>query len=123
MIRRFINWWRRFGIGSPRFTRVAIADTQDAIERPLRPRTVWVIGSPGRDKWCVFSCPCGRSHDIMLNLDTSRRPNWQMNRRTLTINPSVDSLELDRCHFWMRDGRISWVADSRPPSRTARART
>jgi Family of unknown function (DUF6527) len=60
--------------------------------------------------WILFDCPCGRGHRAMLNLSPKERPVWKASGlRRLTLNPSVDDLSIDRCHYWVRDGRIDWA--------------
>ena len=50
----------------------------------------------------------------MVNLDIQRRPTWSvLKRRRLTIMPSIDDYSIDRCHFFIRRGKINWVNDSR----------
>lgn len=53
----------------------------------------------------------------MLNIDKARRPHWRVSidtDRTLTIAPSVDYEDSQkRCHYFVRDGRVHWIKDSR----------
>ena len=67
-----------------------------------------------------FVCPgCGWTH--ALNLDTNQRPAWSFNGdvERPTLIPSIDASLKDRsgavrkrCHSWVKDGRIQFLADS-----------
>lgn len=70
-----------------------------------------VVGSSTRRKWLVFDCPCARGHRVVLNLDSNHYPRWQITAEyPLTVRPSVDEVSrFGRCHYILRDGRVSWV--------------
>lgn len=75
-----------------------------------------IVGSP--PKWAVMACPCGHNHRIDLNLAHGDRAQWYVEgRKRPSISPSVDVKDPGRrCHFWVRDGRISWVTGSSRPA-------
>lgn len=61
-------------------------------------------------RWILFDCPCRRGHRVMLNLSGAERPVWRYKGlRKLSLQPSVDDLTLDRCHYFVRNGLIEWV--------------
>jgi hypothetical protein len=70
-----------------------------------------VIGSPEHPKWLVFECPCGRGHQLSVNLSPERRPYWRLvaARNGPSLYPSIDFAASHRCHFWLQDGRVHWV--------------
>jgi hypothetical protein len=71
---------------------------------------ILVGSSLKRLEWIVFDCPCGRGHQVMVNLSTSRKPTWRFKGlRTVSLWPSVDDLSIDRCHYVVRDGQIHWT--------------
>jgi hypothetical protein len=41
------------------------------------------------------------------------KPTWRVEQANgrVSLYPSVDALDLDRCHFWLRDGKVTWVVD------------
>ena len=106
-----LRWWQRL----PRRSWRIVLQVNDADEVPdrLPSRGIAIVGVDKFPKWLVFDCPCRRGHRIMLNLDSRRRPTWRVvKRRPLTTTPSIDDLSLDRCHFFIRNGKIQWVEDS-----------
>lgn len=92
---------------------VLTVEAADEIPSRLPRNGAVLIGSPARPKWIAFDCPCRTGHRVMLNCDPVRRPHWQVApHRHLTINPSVDSQQrARRCHYFVHNGRIRWVAD------------
>ncbi len=108
-----IRWWDRLPF---LYWRVA-QEVESADEIPIKlPRNGAVVVSAGKmPKWIAFDCPCHTGHRILLNLDTARYPYWRIKRAKrdrLTISPSVDSIEAGkRCHYFIRDGKISWAKD------------
>ena len=90
---------------------IMTVDSADEIPDQLPRRGAALVSSAGRRKWVAFDCPCGSGHRIMLNLDPSRKPAWQLDAGggKLTIRPSVDYVGSDRrCHYHVRSGRIEW---------------
>lgn len=111
---RIIDWWRRRRWTKARYLRLAHYSSRSATpELPPR-RTLAVVGSCSRPKWAIFACPCGHGHSIAVNLSSAQQPAWQLNVEAdmPSLHPSVDSwTDGRRCHFWLRDGRVHWVAD------------
>ncbi|WP_445928566.1 DUF6527 family protein [Methylocystis sp. IM4] len=75
-----------------------------------------LVASGGPPKWVGFKCPCGKGHDVLLNLDQGRRPTWTLTlspKGKITIAPSIDYLDGGRrCHFFLRKSKILWAKDS-----------
>lgn len=73
-----------------------------------------IVAGPAGPKWVIFWCPCGHGHRIELDVHPSHRPSWRVagdSRQRPTIVPSIDARGGRRCHFWVRGGRVQWVAD------------
>ncbi|WP_375341732.1 DUF6527 family protein [Patulibacter defluvii] len=118
---RLIDWWRRRRWTAPRYVQVAYCDSRADLPTDLKRRTIAIVGSPDRPKWAIFACPCGTGHDIALNLAPTRRPAWTVNvgHGRATLHPSVDSVTDERrCHFWVRNGRVSWARERDQDRRT-----
>jgi alpha-D-ribose 1-methylphosphonate 5-phosphate C-P lyase len=91
----------------------ADVDATSVADVPTRIRTrhAVVVGSSIHSKWLVFDCPCRRGHRVVLNLDASHYPMWQITAEyPLTVRPSVDEVSrFGRCHYIIRDGLVKWV--------------
>ena len=92
------------------YTRVVELDGRSDMPKALHPRQIYQLGHPG--KWVILACPCGRGHLIELNLAHPGRSRWRLvtdNDQNPTLSPSVDVKDTRRCHFWLREGRVTWV--------------
>lgn len=85
----------------------------DEIPINLPHNGVVYVGRPGEPKWLAFDCPCRTGHRIMLNLDLSNCPHWDiLDAVQLTLWPSIDfNAQNRRCHFFIRQKRVIWVRD------------
>lgn len=114
-----VRAWRRIRgrTSHPKVTRIITVRSRDQIPAVLHPRRIYQIGSPG--KWALMDCPCGRRHQLELNLAQPRRVQWNLTSAPTGqpgLFPSVDYRGATRCHFWLRNGKVHWVADVRPPA-------
>lgn len=104
-----IRWWHWF----PRRTWRVVGQVEAADRVPAKiPRNGIILSGPAEaPTWLAFDCPCRTGHRVLVNLDRRRRPYWSLVQRTpLSIWPSFDVLGTERrCHFVVRDGRVSWV--------------
>lgn len=94
-------------------------DAADLIPHQLPDRVGFLVQGSTGPSWAAFTCPCGTGHQVLLNLNTARRPRWQLSgtRTAPTLHPSIDVTDDGyRCHFWIRRGRLQWVG---PPRSTA----
>lgn len=100
------RWRRKLAV-------VGHVDAADEIPEALPRLGAIIVGSEAQLTWLAFDCPCMTGHRIMLNLDQRRRPSWKVTDQTkLTIHPSVDARRPEmRCHYWVRQGKITWVKD------------
>jgi len=76
---------------------------------------IYVVGGPGYQKWAYFRCPADKNEIIQLCLMPNHRPRWKIAIDILerpTIYPSVRQLDGSYAHFWIKQGRIEWCADS-----------
>jgi hypothetical protein len=104
-----ISWWQWLPLF--RWRIVAVVESADDIPRRLPRNGAVLVGSVSHPKWIAFDCPCRTGHRIMLNTDKARSPRWTttVNGR-LTLSPSVDyHHSQQRCHYFVRNGRIQWV--------------
>lgn len=108
---RLIDWWRRRRLTPPRFTTLTFFDSRGAVPEPVPRRTIAVVGTLERPKWAIFQCPCGRGHQITLNLSELRKPSWRIeaHRRGPTLHPSIDAYAPFDCHYWIRAGRVRFA--------------
>lgn len=77
-----------------------------------------VVQDGDLQKWACLRCPGGCGERIQLSLNAKRRPRWVVTIDALgrpSVTPSVNVLNDCRCHFWIRQGGISWVGA--PPDR------
>ncbi|MDH0961155.1 DUF6527 family protein [Pseudomonas chengduensis] len=67
----------------------------------------------GSEDWCVgFKCPCGCGRTIELSLPEDVTPRWTCCIDSLgrpTLYPSVWLKNGCKSHFWLRDGKVTWV--------------
>lgn len=103
--------WRRLRLGRPRLDVVAFYETRVDVPDELDRNVVAIVGAPERPKWAVFECPCGRGHQLLVDLQHSHKRHWQiaLGSRGPTVHPSIDSRTTFRCHFWLGEGRVWWV--------------
>jgi hypothetical protein len=103
-----------FRLGRVRATST-VASVLDVPERLCARQAVVVRPDGLAEQWLAFDCPCRERHRLLVNLSEGRRPRWTLvlgRRGAVTLAPSVDSHSADgRCHFWLRDGRVTWARD------------
>jgi hypothetical protein len=121
------KWIRRFleKFGWIRPTQIIAAVTSEYPEpSAARADILHIVGGRGYQKWAYLSCPCGCGVPIMLSLATKRSPRWQVTIDWLdrpTIKPSVWQTDGCYSHFWVKEGRVEWVADTgKPPPAVGR---
>jgi hypothetical protein len=109
-----IDWWRRRRWTKPRIKQVVVYPTRAEVPEQVRRQTLALVGSHEQPKWAVFECPCGRGHQLVVNLSPRMKPFWQLSRSDggPTLSPSIDSFSPYHCHFWLRRGRVSWARDA-----------
>lgn len=81
----------------------------------ILPGVIYVVGGSGYRKWAYFRCPTGNDDVIQLSLQPKHRPCWEVSADMLgrpSVQPSVRQLDGSYAHFWIRDGRVIWCADT-----------
>lgn len=103
------SWWE--WLPFHRWRIVGVVDEADEIPHKIPKNGAILVGSKQYPKWLTFDCPCRSGHRIMLNADRGRRPFWLLQEDpSLSIHPSIDFVHPNgRCHFFIRNGRISWA--------------
>jgi hypothetical protein len=110
IIPQLINLLRRCRDEPPaRYTRVVEAAGREQLPDHLHPRRVYALGTP--PKWAILECPCGRGHQIQLNLAHPGRAQWTLLTESQgpSLRPSIDVRDIRRCHFWLRNGTVHWA--------------
>jgi len=94
---------------------VATVEAADEIPDRLPSHGAVIVGSLQQPKWLAFDCPCKSGHRIMVTLDPTHRPHWVVRKtKQLSISPSVDYRTAERrCHYYVADGKISWVQNTK----------
>ena len=113
---RLIDWWRRRRLTKPRIDQVRQYESLPDVPERLGRHVLAACGPEETPKWAAFECPCGRGHRIAVTLQPSHRPRWslEVSDGGPTLRPSVDFVGEFRCHYVLRDGRITWAKNSRP---------
>ena len=114
VLERVRNWYASIRMPWRRWRLVAAVDAGDEIPEIIPARGIVLVGTTERPLWAAFNCPCGSGHQLMLNLNVSRDPSWEITgSHPMSIRPSVDvTSRTGRCHFLLRRGRIRWVPHS-----------
>lgn len=115
MSARLIDWWRRRRWTRPRINRACFYASRAEVPAEVTRHELAVVGTVEHPKWAVLECPCGRGHQLTVNLSRQRRPFWRLSieKREPSLGPSIDSGSPYRCHFWLRRGRVEWARDAR----------
>jgi hypothetical protein len=107
-----IPWWRWI-VPSWRWKVVAQVEAGDQVPTRLPKHSAVLVGTGNYPKWLALDCPCRTGHRLMVNLDRGRRPYWTITTSPrLVLKPSIDSITPSRrCHFLLRDGKVTWVPE------------
>jgi hypothetical protein len=107
---RVIDRWRRTRLTRPKINRAVFYESRADVPNEVPRHVLAIVGSAAQPKWALFECPCGRSHQLVVNLNTNRKPYWRLKMESdgPSLWPSVDSVSPYRCHFWLRGGRVDW---------------
>ncbi len=107
-----IHWWSWVPLPWKKWKVALIVHAADDIPPRLPEKYAAIVQGKAGFSWIAFYCPCKRGHRVMVNLDKSRKPYWSLlSNKPLTISPSIDDHTIDnRCHYFVRNGRIKWAA-------------
>ena len=110
-LEKITTWWQSLPFPWRPWRIVGHVEASDEVPEKLPVKGVILVGVPGCATWAAFECPCRMGHRLMVNLDKSRCPYWNIDSvKPLTIYPSIhDITPRRRCHFFMRGGRIKWA--------------
>lgn len=78
----------------------------------------YLVAREGKQRWALFSCPCGCKAVVTLSLQAVHRPRWTVRAsgaRRPTLRPSVWRDVGCMSHFFVHDGRVYWCGDSGTP--------
>jgi hypothetical protein len=89
--------------------------TRIVLELPeaLEPGINYLVGQREAPWQVALLCPCGCLEVIHLNLLPPGPPLWRVAQDSdgaLTVSPSIWRTKGCRSHFWIRRGRVVWVA-------------
>ena len=114
-MKKLLSWWRSLALPSRPWGIAGYVGAADEIPDQLPAKGVILVGMEDNPTWAALDCPCRRGHQLLVNLDRSRRPVWTIDSiKPLTIRPSIADTTFDRqCHFWVRRGRIRWAYPDR----------
>jgi len=130
MFEKIINWIAGFFRGSLKQPDAVIPPRQSL--PPVHFSTINIVDKPPKNdeiatgklycavsvnkpKWSLFSCPCGCGDVVTLSLQSIHRPYWKLTRLNSgrpTLYPSVWRDKGCLSHFWVKDGRVFWCADT-----------
>lgn len=103
-----LGWMKR-----PTF--VANATRRQPYPQELEEGELALVRDEQHDKWACFRCPGGCGQKIQLSLSSQRNPRWNVTLDYLdrpTVSPSVRMTNHCGCHFWLRQGVVTWCPDS-----------
>lgn len=109
----FIDWWRRRRRNSARIDRVERYSSASVLPEHLNRHVVAIAGDP--PAWAVMECPCGNGHRLKVRVRARDHATvWILDEGVdgPSLRPSIDFNSAERrCHFWLRNGRVTWVDD------------
>lgn len=99
---------------NPDYKHVWVDDLPDDFEKEI----IYIIGEQNYEWAVAFTCPCGCTEIIQLNLLKDVRPCWTVDISRagyITINPSVHRRIGCKAHFFITNGKVSWAIFSPDP--------
>jgi hypothetical protein len=84
-----------------------VSDIPDKIEDNI----IYIVQEGSEPETLVFNCPCGCEQSVYLNMLQDARPFWtyKVEKRKISIFPSVVRKGGCRSHYCIRKGRVIWV--------------
>lgn len=104
------------------YARIAVV-TRPPKGNQLDRQTIYCVVNRQRMKWSMMFCPCGCGNSITLSLQAIHKPHWSLSQTESfrpTLYPSVWRDVGCFSHFWVRDGRVFWCADTGYPPVTSK---
>jgi len=83
----------------------------DEIPDKFNRKVIYFIGSEDYYWQAAMICPCGCKNILQLNLIADHRPFWEykIEKKRVTLFPSIHRFVACKSHFFVRRGRIIWV--------------
>lgn len=77
----------------------------------IKSNIVYIVNEGLVDESLIFECPCKCGSRIELNLLPDARPVWRyhIEKREISITPSIWRKHGCRSHFFLTQGQIKWV--------------
>ncbi len=101
------TWWNKLvKIFSSQYSYKIVQDIPNNIE----PVIIYIIKDGMVADTLVFKCPCGCGNVIHLNLLNDTSPCWRykIQKKKISISPSVRALKGCKSHFWITNGNVDW---------------
>lgn len=102
----------------PKYKTAWIEDLPENLSR----KTIYIVGGRAFPFQAVFLCPKDCKEKIFLNLSEQHHRNarWDITEHadhSVSLHPSIWMKTFEcGCHYWVKKGRIIWVAHSCPSS-------
>ena len=88
-INRLIAWWESLAFPWRAWRVIGQVGAGDEVPDRLPAKGVFLVGTlGGAATWAAFDCPCRMGHRLMVNLDRTRHPFWNVD--SLNPNPPMD---------------------------------
>jgi hypothetical protein len=109
--RRALEFWRNHQPELPwnrRYRALVVEDLPDRLER----KKLYVVGGRSCPQYAAMACPHRRCATVLtMNLLPDDDPQWQLalDRQAVpTLAPSIWRRQDCGCHFFLREGRLTW---------------
>ncbi len=81
------------------------------IPQNLKKNQIYIIQDGDEPDTIAFICPCGCKNIIHLNLLSDCDPRWSftINKKKISIYPSINSKKGCKSHFWVTKSKIRWI--------------
>lgn len=104
----FINSLRqKLKFARTNYTITLIDESPDAVNQG----TIYFVGSPNKQQYAIFNCPCGCGRNVELNLNPKSSPCWKVQWHlsgTISLSPSVWRKGGCHSHFFLKKNNIIW---------------
>lgn len=109
-LQQLIKWLLRFL--SRKKPTYQLIEVDDIPIEPFPNDHIYLVGVK-EHKWCiVFTCPCGCSEQIILNMLESSKPRWTVEKNSkndFSIFPSIHRKVGCKAHFFIRHSDVIFV--------------
>jgi len=83
----------------------------DDIPKKIDDNTIYIVQEGTEPETLVFMCPCGCQQPVLLNLLKDTHPFWtfQIEKRKISLFPSVIRKKGCHSHYCIKNGTVIWV--------------